>query len=193
MLTVGLTGGIGSGKSLVARIFFTLGIPVFHADSEAGKILDQDITVRETLTQWFGPGTYIQDKPDRNKIAGIVFNDPVQLAKMNELIHPLVMDQFIKWCGFQSTSPYVIHEAAILYESGLYRHLDRNILVTAPEETRITRVKNRDGVSDEMVRARMKNQWTDEQKSPLADYIIRNDGQTPLIPAVLDIHHQLIQ
>ncbi len=193
MLRVGLTGGIGSGKSLVAKIFMTLGIPVFQADSEAGIILDEDITVREKLTEWFGPEIYIQGKPDRNRIAGIVFNDPLQLAKLNELIHPLVMNHFIKWCGLHNSSPYVIHEAAILFESGLYKHLDRTILVTAPEETRIERVVQRDRVSDEMVRARMKNQWTEEQKVPLADFIIRNDGETPVIPAVLDIHHQLIQ
>ncbi len=192
MQVVGLTGGIGSGKSLVTQIFSHLGIPIFNADFESGKILEEDAMVRDTLTQWFGPEAYIHGKPDRRKIASVVFNDPSMLARMNELLHPRVKERFLSWCGQHQSKPYLIHEAAILFESGFYKFMDKTILVLAPEEIRIERVMQRDKVSGDSVRQRMQNQWTDEQKLPLADFIIRNDGKSPLIPAILEIHNKLI-
>ena len=192
MYTVGLTGGIGSGKSLVARIFIHLGIPVFNADIESGKILDEDKRVRQQLTEWFGQDIYTNGKPDRQRLAGIIFTDPEMLVKMNGLIHPMVFERFINWCDKHMDNPYVIHEAAILFESGFYRHLNTTILVTAPEKIRIARVESRDRTTEISIRARMQNQWTDEQKSALADYIIQNDGESPLIPRILEIHNQLV-
>lgn len=192
MRTVGLTGGIGSGKSLVANIFTHLGIPVFDADAEAGKILDEDIQVRVQLTEWFGPAAYVNGKPNRQKLAAIVFTHPAELSRMNALVHPKVMARFISWCGEKQDKPYVIHEAAILFESGFYRHLETTILVTAPEKIRIERVKKRDNTSEESVRQRMQNQWSDEQKFPLAGFIIENDEKSPLLPKVLEIHSKLI-
>jgi dephospho-CoA kinase len=192
MYTVGLTGGIGSGKSLVAEIFTHLGIPVFNADYEAGRILEEDPSVKKSLAEWFGSDVYINDRPDRQKIAVIVFNDHEKLARMNGLIHPLVMQKFIRWCVEYQAKPYVIHEAAILMESGFYRHMDKTILVTAPEDIRIERVIQRDKTTALLVSQRMKNQWNEERKIPLADFIILNDGKSPLIPAILDIHNKLI-
>ncbi len=192
MQTVGLTGGIGSGKSLVAQIFSHLGISVFNADAEAGKILDEDVQVRLQLSEWFGQDTYKDGRPDRMKLAGIIFSDPEKLTRMNGLIHPRVMDRFVNWCRENLNKPYVIQEAAILFESGFYRHMDTTILVTAPEKIRIARVKQRDKTGEESIRQRMQNQWTDEQKSPLAGYVIQNDGESPLLPQVLAIHNTLI-
>lgn len=191
MLTVGLTGGIGSGKSLVARIFEHLGIPVFQADAESSKILEYDSDVRRQLSEWFGGNIYTNGKPDRAAIARIVFADPEMLVKLNGLIHPRVMDGFISWRNGQGKVPYVIHEAAILFESGFYTRMDATILVVAPGEIRIKRVISRDKTTAESIRLRMKNQWPDEQKAALADYIIQNDGISPLIPAILEIHKKL--
>lgn len=191
MITVGLTGGIGSGKSLVAKIFSHLGIPVFNADHEAANILNNDPQVRVDLVAWLGESIITGGMPDRPKIAGIVFRDPLALAKLNGVIHPRVMERFINWCNDKQDSPYIVHEAAILIESGFYKHMDQLILVTAPEEVRIERVMARDHATDDSVRIRMKNQWPDEKKRPLATYIIHNDGKTALIPAVLEIHNKL--
>ena len=192
MLTVGLTGGIGSGKSLVAKIFEHLGIPVFQADAESAKILADDTQVRQLLTEWFGDSIYSGGKPDRAAIARIVFNNPEMLAKLNGVIHPRVMESFITWSAGQDCVPYVVHEAAILFESGFYRNMDATILVVAPEEIRINRVLSRDKTSVESIRLRMKNQWSDEQKAVLADFTINNDGISALIPAILEIHKKLI-
>jgi dephospho-CoA kinase len=192
MRTIGLTGGIGSGKSLVANIFMHLGVPVFNSDDESKKALDHNLKIRDQLAEWFGPALFKDDLVDRAKLAGIIFSDPVQLARVNELIHPVVMDRFVKWCGKYHETPYVIHEAAILFESGFFRRMNDTILVTAPEEIRMARVRQRDRISGELVRQRMQNQWSDEQKVPLAGFIIHNDGTTPLIPQILDIHNKLI-
>jgi dephospho-CoA kinase len=193
MLKVGLTGGIGAGKSTVAQIFIHLGIPVFNADTEASKILDQNTEVRHQLTDWFGPDIFIDGRPDRKKLAGLLFNDPELLGKMNGLIHPLVFDHFVNWCNVNQSKPYLIHEAAILFESGFYKNLDANILVIAPENIRILRVKQRDKTTEKAIRERMQNQWTDDRKSSLADYIITNDGVTPLIPRILELHRKLTE
>jgi len=192
MYTVGLTGGIGSGKSLVAQIFSHLGIPVFNADTEAGKILEEDLHIQHQLAEWFGPDIYIDGRPDRPKLARIIFNNAKMLSRVNELIHPRVLDRFLKWCSENQHKPYVIHEAAILFESGFYKHMNTTILVTAPERIRISRVKQRDKTTEKSIRQRMQNQWTDEQKSPLAGYIIQNDGEFPLLPRILEIHNKLI-
>jgi dephospho-CoA kinase len=192
MLTIGLTGGIGSGKSLVAKIFENLGIPVFQADAESAKILAEDEEVKRQLTDWFGKAVYIDGKPDRAAIARIVFPNPEMLVKLNGVIHPKVMEGFLSWRMGQKGVPYVVHEAAILFESGFYRSMDATILVSAPEVIRISRVVARDKTTAESVRLRMNNQWSDEQKAALADYIINNDGISPLIPAILEIHKKLI-
>lgn len=192
MYAVGLTGGIGSGKSLVASIFTHLGIPVFNADSESKVIMAKDSQIREQLEEWFGNNIYVDNKLDRAKLAGIIFNNPEMLAKVNNLIHPMVMDRFISWGMENQGKPYLIHEAAILFESGLYKHFDVTILVTASERIRKERVMKRDKSDETSVNLRMQNQWPDERKSVLASYIIVNEGDDLLIPRIIDIHNKLI-
>jgi dephospho-CoA kinase len=193
MNIVGLTGGIGSGKTLIAKIFMHLGIPVFNADMESRSILDNDIDVRYWLTKWFGQGIFVKGLPDRSAISNIVFKNPDELLKLNNLLHPKVMQRFSQWTFEHKQKNYLIHEAAILFESGLYSHMDSTILVTAPESLRLQRVCTRDNVSEESVRHRMQNQWTDEKKTNLATYIINNDEKTPLIPRIIEIHTKLIR
>lgn len=193
MLTVGLTGGIGSGKSIIADLFSHLKIPVFNADAESKKILDEDRSVRDQLTEWFGSDLYTDGKVNRGKLAGIIFNDPAALAKTNNLLHPGVLDRFIRWTETWRNEPYVIHEAAILFESGIYKKMDTTILVTAPLELRISRVMKRDKTSEDIIRQRIRNQWPDEQKALLAGYIINNDGKSPVLPRVIWIHNELLE
>ena len=190
-LKIGITGGIGSGKSVVCALFSLLGIPVFEADQVAKKLMNSDSRLRRELVDLFGEAVYTAEGViDRKMLAGILFNDQLALQKVNSLVHPAVREAFLQWCSEQ-TSPYVLHEAAILFESGFFRMMDRNILVTAPEELRIRRVTTRDGVSAEAVLQRMQNQWTDEEKIPLADFIISNDDTRAIIPQVLDIDKQI--
>lgn len=191
MKRIGLTGSIGSGKSLVSEMFKVLNIPVFNADWEARKILDSPHILQQ-LIELFGSDIVLNDRVNREKLAAIVFNNPLQLQKLNNLIHPEVRNHFKNWSDGFCDSKYVIYEAAIIFESGFYTQLQGTILVTAPTETRIERVMNRDKVTREQVEARIKNQWPEEKKLKLANYRISNNGQELLIPQVLEIHSQLI-
>ena len=192
MQKIGLTGGIGSGKSLIANIFNHLNIPVFNADTESSVILSTDFHVRKILTEWFGEVLFAGGKPDRALLAKIIFTDHEALVKVNQLIHPMVRNRFMEWHVQHQNKPYVLLEAAILFESGFHQFMDRTILVTCPEEVRIQRVIARDRCTPTDVINRMKNQWSDELKSPLADYFILNDGISPVIPQILDINKKLI-
>ena len=193
MKIVGLTGGIGSGKTTVSKIFETLHIPVFYADDEAKKLY-QSKEVLNNISSIVEES--IQDKEgklNRKKLASILFSNPEKLKKVNAYIHPMVKDVFDEWISnFTNESMYVIREAAILIESGSYKDCDAIILVTAPEELRIERVMNRDGVNKVDVIERIRNQMSEEEKEKYADFIINNDGENPLIQQVLKIHHQLI-
>ncbi len=187
MKRIGLTGNIGSGKTLVSEIFKTLNVPVFNADAEAKKILDTpDVTAQ--LSGIFGKKILIQNKIDRTTLAAIVFSDHQKLQQLNNLIHPAVRAHFANWCVGFSAVDYVIYEAAIIFESGFYQQLDGTMLVTASEEIRIKRVMQRDKLSHEQVLSRIKNQWADLQKASLAQFIIKNDETEMLIPQVLKIH-----
>lgn len=170
---IGLTGGIGSGKTTVAGYFEKLGVPVYYADDEAKKILYTPEVV-SMLKDAFGEGVFTDNVPDRAKISTLVFTDKEKLAVLNGIIHPKVGEHFTQWVASKSAYSFVIKEAAILFESGSYTHCDAVILVTAPLETRIVRVMQRDGVSREKVLQRVQNQWTDEQKKPFSKYIITN-------------------
>ena len=192
MKMVGLTGGIGSGKSLVAKIFEHLGIPTFNADKESKIVLDFDPEVRRQITQWFGSDLYRTNHLDRVGLASIIFADAGALARVNSLVHPKVLDRFLAWSQDYRQKPYVLHEAAIIFESGFYRHLDTTILVTAPEEIRTHRIISRDHLTAEAIKLRIRNQWPDEQKIPLAGFILNNDGLSPIVPEVLGIHNQLL-
>ncbi len=191
MLKVGITGGIGSGKSTICRIFEMLGVPVFQADQEAKHLMDTDPELRGKIRSIFGDDIYLSNQAlDRKKLAAIVFNQPHLLQQLNELVHPAVREYFSGWCQTQ-TAPYVLHEAAILFESGLAKLMDVNVLVTAPEDIRIARVVARDKVSGEEVKARIRNQMPEDEKRNLADYIIENDDRKLVIPQVLELDKKL--
>lgn len=191
MLKVGLTGNIGSGKTLIADIFRVLGVPVFDADSEA-KIILHSAEVSESLHKLFGKQVFKQGTIDRKALAAIVFGDEQKLKQLNALIHPLVRQHFDRWCGRQAGSPYIIYEAAIMIETGFYKQLDRVVMVMADKELRIGRVIQRDQVTRQMVEQRMARQWDQQRKASLADYLISNNDDDRLIPQVLELHHKLM-
>jgi dephospho-CoA kinase len=191
MLKVGLTGNMGSGKSTVSRIFSALGVPVYHADDESKKFLGQQAVIEEVASR-FGQGILSETGAVKRKtLASIVFNDPSALADLNSILHPLVKADAQEWASLHPEQPYVILEAAIIFESGLRGEYDRVICVTCPQETAVARVMERDGTQREEVLHRLRFQWDDEKKKRESDFVIDNDGTTPLLPQVLSIHHLL--
>ncbi|MCC6840247.1 MAG: dephospho-CoA kinase [Flavobacteriales bacterium] len=191
MFTVGITGGIGSGKSTVCRVFGVLGVPVFSSDEAGKRILDTDPAVREQLVEAFGAALHRQGTLDRKVLAGRVFNDPAALARLNAIVHPVVREAFASWAAAQH-APYVLNEAAILVETGAYKQLDHLIVVEAPVAERVRRVMLRDGVSSAEVQARMDNQANDAQRAAVAHTLVRNDGHTMVIPQVINAHRRLL-
>lgn len=192
MKIVGLTGGIGSGKTTVAKMFSDLGVPVYNSDIEAKKLANSSDTIREGLISLLGKEIYKDGTLDRKQMAGYIFRDSILLNKVNALIHPEVAQHFKHWVTLQKF-PYVLKEAAILYESGSYKQCDQVIMVTAPTEERMLRVMNRDHISRKEVEARMKNQWSDTKKMELADFIIHNMTLPNTQKRVETLHYQLIQ
>ncbi len=193
MLKVGITGGIGSGKTTVCHLFELYDIPVFYADERAKLLMHTDPILIDGIKEAFGKSVYLGDGHlDRKKLAAIVFNDAKQLEKLNSLVHPAVFRDFDSWLLKQS-SPYVLKEAAILFESGSDQDCDFTIVVTSPPDIRIRRVISRDKVSGEEVKKRMDKQMSDEKKIELADFIIRNDERELLIPQVANLHHKLLE
>jgi dephospho-CoA kinase len=190
MKKVGLTGNIGCGKSTVARIFETLGIPVFHADGVAKEILTHKRTQIE-IREKFGSAVFTSEGLDRKKLASIVFNDSEALTFLNSLIHPGVRKEFNLWFERQSGHPYVIEEAAILFETGIYKEFDKIITVVSPVDLAISRVMQRDSISREEVEKRMRNQWPQDKKVDLSSFVISNDENHLVIPQVLAIHDEL--
>jgi dephospho-CoA kinase len=190
MLKVGVTGGIGSGKSTVCKIFESLGVPVFRADEEGRRLLEEDEGGVEEVKQLFGGTVIINGKPDRAKIAAIVFNEPDKLNALNAIIHHRVRSSFNTWADSQKT-PLVIEEAAILFETGAYKLMDKMITVCAPEKLRIERIMKRDNISEGQVRERMKNQWSEGDKLDKSDFVITNNDSTPLIPQVMEVYRKL--
>lgn len=193
MKRVGLTGGIGSGKSTVARIFQSLGIPIYFADDRGKYLLDHDIELKHAVTAAFGNEIYPESKLDRKALGTIVFQDPDRLKELNALVHPAVGRDYRAWCEATATEdiPFTIKEAAILFETGGYKDMDVNIVVTAPEELRIARVMERDVIDESAVRARMDQQWPEGDKVLLADYVIVNDGEISLIEQVVELWKEL--
>jgi dephospho-CoA kinase len=191
MLKIGITGGIGSGKSTVCRVFSVMGIPVFEADRVAKKLMVTDQEIHEKLVTLFGAAVYLPDQTvDRKFLAGIVFKDPSLLAQLNAIVHPVVRKTFFDWCKRQQ-SPYIIHEAAILFESGFYKMMDKTITVATSENERIQRVMKRDGITLELVKERIKNQWSDEKRIEMADFVIRNNDNELIIPQIIEIDKKI--
>jgi len=191
MIRVGLTGGIGSGKSIVASLFEHLSVPVYHADAEAKRMLDDPEIIRE-ITRLFGDSVLdAAGLVNRKLLAAIVFTDPAKLDQLNGLIHPAVKSDFLLWCEQHREYAYVLQEAAILFETGFNKLFDKTIAVYAPRDIAVQRVIKRDHVSAEEVMNRMKNQWLPEQVAGLADYVIQNDGTRMLLPQVLEIDRKL--
>ncbi|TDQ07013.1 dephospho-CoA kinase [Pedobacter metabolipauper] len=195
MLKIGITGGIGSGKTTVCRIFETLGIPVFYADTVAKQIMVEDAILIEGIKSTFGPESYTTDSLLNNKhIAAIVFNNAEELAKLNALVHPAVFRAFDTWVEkLPGGIPYILKEAALLFESGSYKLCDKSILVTAPVELKLQRVMERDTVTTEQVKARMDKQFSDEIKQNMADYLITNNETESLILQVLELHQAFLK
>lgn len=192
MFTVGLTGGIGSGKTTVCRVFSVLGIPVFNSDEQAKLLLQDDPVVKAAVVQLFGRSVYPAGKLDRKALAQLVFNDPKALAGLNAIVHPAVRRAFKEWAESQQ-APYVINEAAILVETGAYPSFDRLVTVEAPEDVRLARVMARDGSPEEQVRQRMSNQATEAQRREVAYAVIENDGHSMVLPQVLALHEKFNQ
>lgn len=191
MLKVGLTGGIGSGKSVAATIFKVLGIPVFDADSEARLIMEKDPELALSIQKLFGPESYTDKKLNRKHIANIVFNDPAKLQQLNALVHPAAILAANNWMELQTTT-YAVKEAALMFESGSAANLDYVIGVYAPQELRIKRVMERDQVSSEQVLARMSKQINEEEKMKLCDFVVVNDEMQLLVPQVLQLHAKFL-
>ncbi len=190
-LVIGITGGIGSGKSTVCKVFKLLGIPVFEADAVAKKLIHSNSVIKTGLIDLFGEDIFAPNEQlNRKKLANIIFNDAIQLKKVNELVHPVVREEFKNWLKLQE-SAYVIHEAAILFESGFYKMMDFTILVSAPKNQRIEWVMQRDGASENKVKERMEKQWTDKQKRKLASVEIKNNSRDLIIPQIIKIDNQL--
>jgi len=190
-LAIGITGGIGSGKSTVCKIFKLLGVPVFEADLVAKTLVNSNTEIRNGLIQFFGKDIYSRDgRINRKMLANLIFNDDLLMEKVNRLVHPVVRNEYLNWIK-QQNSTYIIHEAAILFESGFYEMTDYTILVSAPNELRIERVTHRDQITPEMVKSRMLKQWTDEEKRKLASFELVNDNKKLLIPQILEIDKKL--
>ncbi len=192
MLFIGLTGGIGSGKTTVGRLFTELGVPVYNSDREAKLLMEESGTVREAIKALLGEQAYEENKPNRPLIASRVFGNHDLLEKLNGIIHPAVRADFDSWAGRQRF-PYVIQEAAILFENGSYTKFDKVILVCAPREVRIKRIEERDGSSRAEIEARMAHQWDDDRKRFLADFVIDNLDLEITRQEVLKIHGYLMQ
>jgi dephospho-CoA kinase len=167
-----------------------MGYPVFYSDTAAKEILSSDSKVRNQIIELFGSQSYRGDKPDKEFLAQMVFNNTQNLEQLNQIVHPAVRKQFAEWSQVQN-SKFVFNEAAILFESGSYKNFSKTILVTSPTELRIQRLLKRDKTSVEQIKARMANQWSDDQKIPLADFIVVNDEKVLIIPQVLEILKKL--
>ena len=190
-MKLGVTGGIGSGKTSVWRVLGVLGIPVFSADPEAQIIMNTDRSVINSINDIAGRDLYTDGRLNKEELASLIFHDPGLLKKVNSLVHPVVLEHFREWADMQTT-PYVIMEAAILFESGASKLVDRVATVVAPVEERIYRVIVRNKLTREQVTDRIKNQMDDEEKIRLSDYVINNSENEMIIPVILSIHEDIL-
>jgi dephospho-CoA kinase len=191
MLRVGITGGIGSGKTTAAKVFEVLGIPVYYADDAAKRLMNEDEELKQKIQQQFGDEIYKNGKLNKKKLADIVFTSPEKLALLNALVHPVTINDAERWMQRQ-TAPYCIKEAALIFESSAHEHLDYVIGVTAPAAERIQRTMKRDGTTREEVIARMDKQLDESIKMKLCDFVLNNAEYEMLLPQVLALHEKLI-
>lgn len=191
MLKVGITGGIGSGKSTVSAVFVSLGIPFYNADARAKWLTEHHPDIVREIIALFGNQAYAFGSYNRKYIASLVFNDTDKLLQLNQIIHPRVEADYKQFCEEHKDALYTLKEAAILFESGSYKLLDKTIMVLADKELRIRRVCKRDNISREDVLKRMEKQMPDEEKVKLADFVIKNNLQDMIIPQVIELHKQL--
>ncbi|MEO8772501.1 MAG: dephospho-CoA kinase [Ferruginibacter sp.] len=192
MLRVGLTGGLGSGKSTVAKIFETLGIPVYYADDAAKRVMNEDGLLKKKIIEHFGEESYLNEALNRPYLAATVFPDPKKIALLNSLVHPATIADAAQWMKLQ-TSPYAIKEAALIFESEAYRHLDYVIGVFAPYALRLQRGMQRDHLTKAAIDERMKNQMDETKKMQLCNFVINNDETELLIPQVIKLHQTLAE
>lgn len=190
MIKVGVTGGIGSGKSIVCAMFSSLGVPVYDSDTRAKKLMNENETIKQALTGYFGNDVYADGSLNRPFLAQKIFNNKPALDFVNSIVHPEVRNDFLQWAERQN-APYVIEEAALLFESGAYKLLNVVITVTCPEEIRIQRVIERDKTTRDNVLQRIKNQMPESEKVAKSDFVIINDDQHSLIEQVNNIHNKI--
>lgn len=192
-LQIGITGGIGSGKTTVCRIFETLGIPVYYADDRAKQLMVNSEKLRKKIKEIFGEEAYLEDRSlNRTHLSKIVFQDKAKLKELESVVHPAVAQDGKAWHETQNNVPYTLKEAALLVENGSYKSFDKMIMVSASKGIRIQRVMLRDGIPRAAVEARIAAQLPDTEKAKVCDYIIENNGERSLVRQVLDIHHKLI-
>jgi dephospho-CoA kinase len=192
MLRVGLTGGIGSGKTTVAQIFEVLSIPVYYADSAARDLMNKDPELKKKIISSFGPDAYKNGELNRAYLGSVVFRDSEKLSLLNSIVHPVTIRDSENWMKNQKT-PYAVKEAALIFEAGIEKYLDYVIGVTAPESIRIQRVVERDHVPMQKVLDRLQHQMDEKEKISRCDFVIQNDGIHPILPQVLAIHEKLMQ
>jgi dephospho-CoA kinase len=191
MLRIGLTGGIGSGKSTVARIFEVHGIPVYYADASAKRLMNQPGPLKDELINAFGDEVYSDGRINSMLLSQKVFNNPSQLALINSIVHPATIADALEWMSVQS-SPYIVKEAALLFEADADKYLDYVIGVSSPKPIRIQRVMRRDNLSEEMILLKMSKQMDEEKKMQRCDFILVNDEKQLLMPQVLALHKKLL-
>lgn len=191
MLKIGITGGIGSGKTTVSKIFELLHVPVYYADAASKELYHTDEQLMNDVKQHFGPDVYVNDKLDKGKLSAMVFSDPAKLELLNSLVHPLTIKHATRWMADQN-GPYLIKEAALLFETGSTTGLDYIIGVYAPRALRIKRVCEREGITRDEVIKRMERQIDESIKMKLCDFVITNDEQQAVIPQVLQLHEKFL-
>lgn len=190
MLKIGVTGGIGSGKTTVCKIFEQLGIPVYYADLKARELMNTDAILIQEVKREFGDDIYTSEGLNRPKLASIVFSNKTKLEKLNALVHPAVQRDFKNWANNQTKAPYVVKEAALMFESGSYKDLDYVVTVSAPKSLRLQRVVSRDDAKREDVEKRMANQLSEEERLKRSDFVIVNDETKAVIPQVMELHEK---
>ena len=190
MKRIGLTGNIGSGKTIIASCFEVLNIPVFNTDNVAKLLMNNDVNLKQSLIAEFGKEVFLNNELNRKYLSKLAFNDDLVLKRLNALVHPVIQEDFEKW-SIQQSGPYIIKEAAILFESNTYQSLDAIICISCPEEIRLKRILKRDDLSEKEVRQRMSHQWAEKKKISLSDYVITNDNTCLVMPQILSVHSAL--